>query len=78
MVIFKVFPNIIRLFVHINPLSVFIPFGLLFILAGIILGYYNITGVNTLFGDVTVSVLIIGGLLVILFGILADMISKKR
>lgn len=75
---FKVLPTIIRLFVHINPLRVFIPAGLFFILVGIILGYFFIRGKYTLFGDATISTLIMGGLLVIFFGILADMISKKR
>lgn len=75
---FKVLPTIFRLFTYTNPLKVFIPLGLLFILIGIIVGILVILKKTTFLGDATVSILISGGILIIFFGLLADLISKKK
>jgi glycosyltransferase involved in cell wall biosynthesis len=75
----KVLPTIIRLFVHTNPLKVFLPLGTLSILAGIIIGLsVVITGKEGFFGDATISILVVGGIQILLFGMLADLMSKKR
>jgi len=72
---FKVIPTILRLFLHANPLKVFVPAGLLFLITGIwysimtIIKYENITTLG--------SLLILFGIQIIFFGLLADLISKK-
>jgi glycosyltransferase involved in cell wall biosynthesis len=75
---FKVLPTIIRLFVHINPLRVFFPIGLILIALGIMLGISIAINGEGFFGDITLSILIVGGIQIVLFGLLADLISKKR
>ncbi|MBI2027228.1 MAG: glycosyltransferase family 2 protein [Deltaproteobacteria bacterium] len=75
---FKVLPTIIRLFVRMNPLKVFVPLGLLFILAGFFVAYSLFSGWQSFFGDATILMLIVGGIQVILFGLLADLVSHKK
>lgn len=76
---FKVLPTIIRLFTHINPLRVFIPLGFISLILGIGLGIsIGINGREGFFGTDTVGILIVGAIQIILFGILADLVSKKK
>ena len=75
---FKVLPTLIRLFVHTNPLKVFLPLGIFCILLGMVAIYLAFSGRVRFIGDATVSILIIGGILIIIFGLLADLMSKKR
>jgi glycosyltransferase involved in cell wall biosynthesis len=78
----KVLPTLLRLLVHTNPLKVFIPLGIGFILAGICLGlfliyaYYH--GMEIIFEDATVAILVVVGIQIITFGFLADLMSKNR
>lgn len=75
---FRVLPTIIRLFVHANPLKVFLPLGALFILLGLVAVYFILTQGTHLVGDATVSILVVGGILILLFGLLADLMSTKK
>lgn len=75
---FKVLPTIIRLFVHISPLKIFIPLGLVPLFFGTILGVSMAIHGEGFFGKATLCILYVGGIQIILFGILADLISKKR
>lgn len=75
---FKVLPLLIRLFVQTNPLRVFLPLGVFCILLGIVATYLAISGRVHFIGDATVGILIIGGILIIIFGLLADLMSTKR
>ncbi|MDD5070126.1 MAG: glycosyltransferase family 2 protein [Candidatus Omnitrophica bacterium] len=75
---FKVLPTIIRLFVHINPLKVFIPLGGFFIFLGFCLALYVLSNGSGFFGDTSISILVVGGIQIIIFGLLADLISKNR
>lgn len=75
---FKVLPTIIRLFVHTNPLRVFLPLGVFCVLLGIAVIYLILSGKASFVGDATVSILLIGGILIIIFGLLADLTSTKR
>ncbi|MBN1353341.1 MAG: glycosyltransferase family 2 protein [Candidatus Omnitrophica bacterium] len=75
---FKVLPTIARLFAHINPLVIFLPVGLILTAAGILLGISILLHGAGVFGDATMAILIVGGIQLILFGLLADLMSKKR
>lgn len=75
---FIVFPNIFRLFVHACPLKIFLPIGLLLMLVGSI-GFINFAlGIESYIGQNSIVILLISGLQIILFGFIADIISKKR
>jgi len=74
---FKVIPNMIRLFVHGFPLRIFIPLGLIFILAGIITAYLVLSGYASFIGDATIVILVISGMQFIFFGLIADIASKR-
>ena len=74
----KVIPTIIRFFYYANPLKVFLPLGILLIAAGVALGIKIMLAGEGFFGDATISILVIGGIQTILFGMLADMIGTKR
>ena len=74
----KVLPPIFRLFVHINPLKIFIPLGMIFIMLGVIVAIALFNGMQRILGDATISIFIMVGIQVILFGFLADLMSKKR
>lgn len=75
---FKVLPTLVRLFVQTKPLNIFVPLGLMFILIGIIVGTLVFAGKISFIGDASVTMLIICGIQIIIFGLLADAISKKR
>ncbi|MDD5506144.1 MAG: glycosyltransferase family 2 protein [Candidatus Omnitrophica bacterium] len=74
----KVVPTIIRLFYYANPLKIFLPLGVLLIATAAALGIKIMLAGEGFFGDVTISILVIGGIQAILFGMLADMIGTKR
>ncbi|MBW2974148.1 glycosyltransferase family 2 protein [Candidatus Woesearchaeota archaeon] len=74
---FIVFPNIFRLFIHACPLKIFLPIGILLILSSIVTLYMFLNRI-TMVGEDTVIALFIGGLQIILFGLIADIVSKKR
>lgn len=73
---FKVFPNIIRLFIHSFPLRIFASVGLLFILLGFFLAYLVLLGKITFLGDASIMILLIAGIQFVFFGLIADIISK--
>lgn len=77
---FKVLPTIIRLFIHINPLMIFLPIGLVMIILGLMLGGFMMIKDEIFFrfGGATFTALVVGGIQVLLFGLLADLMSKKR
>jgi len=75
---FHVIPNIIRLFLHSFPLKIFVPLGLLFLVAGALLSYHVvILGESSFFGDASIVILFTAGVQIIIFGLIADIISKK-
>ena len=75
---FKVLPNILRLYYHTFPLKIFVPLGSLVLLFGLLVGYLVRVGAITRFGDDSAVILIIMGVQILLFGLIADMISQKR
>ena len=72
---FKVLPTIIRLFVHINPLIVFMPISILFIVLSILRSIRDILLFNGI-GTAAVLLFMIG-LQTFFFGLVADLIVKK-
>ena len=74
----KVVPTIVRFFYYANPLKIFLPLGILLIATAVALGIKIMLHGEGFFGDATISILAIGGIQVILFGMLADMIGTKR
>src|SRR3990172_4192733 len=76
---FRVLPTILRMLVRGNPLSIFVPLGITVILTGISGGIILLISPNQLFFcDASVAILVIGGLQIILFGMLADMLNRQR
>jgi glycosyltransferase involved in cell wall biosynthesis len=73
-----VLPTMFRMYIHFKPLRFFLSIGLIFIILGIVGGAYLLLGKNLLFGDTTIATLIIVGVQIIIFGLLADQISYKR
>lgn len=73
-----VLPTMFRMYIHFKPLRFFLNIGLLFILLGIWAGIYLLMGGNAFFGDTTIAVLIVVGVQIIIFGLLADQISYRR
>ena len=74
-----VLPVIFRMYIHFKPLRFFLTAGFLCIVFGILAGLYLIINQGeTFFGDATVSILIIVGVQIIIFGFLADQISYQR
>lgn len=74
----KVLPTLLRLFAHTNPLKVFAPIGITCILLGWIVAATLFTGKQNILGDATIVILMMGGFQIIIFGLLADLVSKKR
>jgi len=74
---FIVFPNIIRLFIHSCPLKIFLPIGLVLCFLSI-LAFSLYLGGNQVIGTRSVLILGISGLQIVLFGLVGDIISKKR
>jgi glycosyltransferase involved in cell wall biosynthesis len=75
---FKVIPNIIRLFIHSCPLKIFLPLGVVLIAVSMVFGYMFWIGKPGIFGDVAAIILFLSGVQIVLFGFIADIISKKR
>lgn len=76
---FRVLPTILRMLARGNPLSIFVPVGLLVAIGGLVGGFILLISPNQLFfGDATIAILVIGGLQIILFGMLADMLNRQR
>lgn len=76
---FHVIPNLIRLFIHSFPLKIFLPLGMFFILTGLILAYIVLSvGETSFFGDASIVILITAGIQIIIFGLIADIIAKKK
>jgi len=75
---FKVIPNIIRLFIQSCPLKIFLPIGITLMLVALVLGYFFINGKELIFGDTSIVLFFLSGLQIVLFGFIADIISKKR
>lgn len=75
---FRVLPNMLRMYIHFRPIKFYTTIGLLFILLGVATGVLILTANIRFIGDATVSILIIVGVQIIFFGLLADQISKKR
>lgn len=73
---FHVIPNIIRLFIHATPLKIFLPIGGFLILLSIVFLYMFFNHLGP--GEDTIVLLFLSGLQIILFGLIADIISKKR
>jgi len=74
---FKVIPNIIRLFIHNFPLRIFMPIGLFFVFLSILTGYLVVKGTTKAVGDATIVILMIAGVQIILFGLIADICSRR-
>jgi glycosyltransferase involved in cell wall biosynthesis len=75
---FIVLPTIFRMYIHFKPLRFFIITGLILIILGISIGLSIIFCGETFFGDATIAILIITGVQIIIFGLLADQISYRR
>lgn len=73
-----VLPAMFRLYIHYKPLRFFLGIGLFFALIGLWAAIYLLMNKSAFFGDTTVAVLIITGIQIIIFGLLADQISLKR
>lgn len=73
-----VLPTIFRMYIHFKPLRFFIITGLILIILGISTGLSIILFGETFFGDATIAILIIVGVQIIVFGLLADQISYRR
>lgn len=73
-----VLPTMFRMYIHFKPLRFFLGIGLLFILLGIWAGIYLLMAGDAFFGDTTIAILIVVGVQIIIFGLLADQISYKR
>lgn len=79
---FKVFPQILRTLIMVNPLKVFIPAGVFLVFSGMVLflvEWYLVThNIIEKLHDSTVVVLIIFGIQTTFFGLLADLIVNKK
>ena len=85
---FKVIPNIIRILVYANPLKIFGAIGGMMISLSLLTMFlwwlgnlieYNILAVIPILGFKNLAfLLLLGGLQILFFGILADLIIKKR
>lgn len=74
----NVLPTMFRMYIHFKPLRFFLTVGLFFIVLGILAASCLIVYGETFFGDTTVAILIIVGVQIIIFGLLADQISYRR
>lgn len=73
-----VLPTMFRMYIHFKPLRFFLTVGLIFLALGILAAIYILLYQPKFFGDASVAILIIVGVQIILFGLLADQISYKR
>jgi glycosyltransferase involved in cell wall biosynthesis len=70
------FMLIIRVIVYFNPLRVFLPVGMGFILLGILIGLYSKLVLGKLM-DVTTITAVTSGVEIVMIGLLADLIAKR-
>ena len=75
---FKVIPNILRVITYSNPLKVFGILGGMMILLSLVVTALWLSDVIMEFPDTTVLLLSLSGLQTFFFGVLADIIIKKR
>lgn len=79
---FKVFPQILRTLIMVNPLKVFMPMGVFLIFCGIavfIIEWYLVNHqIIESIHDSSILVLIIFGIQTAFFGLLADLIVNKK
>jgi len=68
---------IIRTIMYFNPLKIFLPIGFLFFLLGVFVSLYSVLFMDR-FMDVTTVILMVAGIQVILFGMLADLIIRRN
>ncbi len=68
---------IIKTVVYFNPLKVFIPMSIIFFLLAIFIFFYSIFALNRL-ADISVIITLVSAVQIAFFGLLADIISKKR
>ncbi|MBN2094131.1 MAG: glycosyltransferase family 2 protein [Candidatus Zambryskibacteria bacterium] len=74
----NVLPIIFRMYIHFKPLRSFFFVGLFSIVLGIWIGVLILLGMNTVLGDSAITILIIVGVQIIIFGFLADQISYRK
>ena len=74
----KVLPAVARTYIHAKPLRAFFGMGVVIFLAGFLIGIFSFFHIYEFFGPITATILIMVGVQIILFGFLADIISKKR
>lgn len=74
----NVLPTMFRMYIHFKPLRFFLTVGLICLILGIAAGIYVLSQGETFFGDATITILIIVGLQIVIFGLLADQISYRR
>ena len=67
---------IIRTVVYFNPLKVFAPVGLFFVLFGIIIGFYSKFALGKIM-DVTTITSVTTGMEILMIGFLADLIARR-
>ena len=79
---FKVFLQMLRVLVLVNPLKVFVPIGVLSFLIGVVLGLVElvlvVSGRTDVVHDGAIVLFIVFGLQSLFFGLLADLIINKR
>lgn len=68
---------ILRVITYFNPSKLLLPLGTLLILLGIFVAWYSLTYLGR-FMDATVTLLVLGGIQVFIFSILAQLIVKTR
>lgn len=74
----NVLPAMFRMYIHFKPLRFFLTIGLICLILAIITLIYVLLCGEALFGDATITILIIVGFQIMFFGLLADQISYKR
>lgn len=75
---FKVIANIVRVLIYANPIRIYGNIGLFVIVLSVIIAILWLIGFISIFPDTTVTILFVSGVQIILFGILADILIKKR
>ncbi|MBU1255643.1 glycosyltransferase family 2 protein [Patescibacteria group bacterium] len=74
----NVLPTMFRMYIHFKPLRFFLSVGLICLILGVATGIHILLFGEIFFGDATATILIIAGIQIILFGLLADQISYRR
>lgn len=74
----KVGPNMLRLYIQVKPLHVFIPTGLILLILGITSVIAILAKPNLPYGSGAIAILFISSVLIISFGFLSDQITNNR